>query len=198
MHGPEIELKIAIDDPREFRRRVESGGFILITERTFEHNTLYDTADRSLRARGQLLRLRNYGNRCILTHKRLPPAEPNASSRYKTRIETESIVEDCAAMVEIFTQLGYEAVFRYEKFRTEWHDRGQPGGHIVLDETPIGFWAELEGPPDWIDKVLAQLGLDIERTSTLSYGRLFLDWKARSGSPSDHMTFDSIPEPVSR
>ena len=45
----------------------------------------------------------------------------------KTRIETESDVDDCGALAEIFLQLGYVPVFHYEKFRTEWASSDTPG-----------------------------------------------------------------------
>ena len=196
MQGAEIELKFAVADPRAFRRKVEAHGFHLETERTFERNTLYDTPGRSLRLRGQLLRLRTYGNRCVLTHKRTPE-DVDVTARYKTRIETESTIDDCAATAEIFHQLGYEPVFVYEKYRTEW-GCGTPGGHLVLDETPIGTWAELEGPIAWIDSMLEQLEVSPDESITLSYGRLFLEWKDRTAAATDHMTFASICEPVAR
>jgi adenylate cyclase class 2 len=189
MHGAEIELKFPISDPEAFRRKAEAHGFRLETERTLEHNTLYDTPDRSLRARSQILRLRNYGSRCTLTHKRQPPSS-DIPLRYKTRIETESIIEDCEALAEIFEQLGYGPVFHYEKFRTEW-SREDSGGYLVMDETPIGVWAELEGEPQWIDAMLEQLGVAPEESITISYGRLFLEWKSRTGHPAEHMTFEA-------
>jgi adenylate cyclase, class 2 len=196
MHGAEIELKFPVSDPQAFRRKVEALGFRLETERTFERNTLYDTADRSLRARGQIVRLRSYGNRCTITHKRLPEGN-DINSRYKTRIETESGVDDCEALAEIFFQLGYSPVFRYDKFRTEWVSL-ETGGHLVVDETPIGVWAELEGEPAWIDTMLEQLGVAVGDTTTESYGRLFLNWKAETGSDAEHMTFESarVPQAV--
>ncbi len=190
MHGAEIELKFPISDPRAFRTQVEAAGFRLATERTLEQNTLYDTADRSLRARGQIIRLRSYGSRCVLTHKRQPPTN-DVNARYKTRIETESGIDDCEALAEIFSQLGYAPVFRYDKFRTEW-GFGSTSGHLVVDETPIGNWAELEGDPAWIDAMLDRLNIAAETCSTASYGRLFLDWKERTGSPADDMTFEAV------
>ncbi len=193
MHGAEIELKFPISDPQIFRRKVEALGFRLETERTFERNTLYDTEDRSLRTRGQIVRLRSYGNRCTITHKRQPESN-DATSRYKTRIETESGVDDCEALAEIFHQLGYEPVFHYEKFRTEWAS-GETGGHLVVDETPIGIWAELEGDPAWIDAVMEQLGVATGDSTTASYGRLFLNWKAETGSDAEHMTFAAAHTP---
>ncbi|MEO7027974.1 MAG: class IV adenylate cyclase [Acidobacteriaceae bacterium] len=187
MHGAEIELKFPIADPAAFRHNVEALGFHLKTERTLEQNTLYDTPDRGLRARGQIVRLRIYGSRCTLTHKRQPPGN-DANSRYKTRIETESGVDDCAALAEIFTQLGFVPVFQYDKFRTEWSS-SQSGGNLVVDETPIGVWAELEGEPEWIDLMLERLEIPSAECTTASYGRLFLDWKQRTRSPAENMTF---------
>ena len=188
MHAPEIELKFSVADAQSLRHRAEAVGFKLVTERTFESNTLYDTADRQLRSRKQILRLRNYGERCILTHKR--QAETGeGDGRYKTRIETESAVDDCEALAEIFAQLGYTKVFRYEKYRTEWE---MGANHLVVDETPIGIWAELEGAPDWIEETLSRLGVPQELCSTDSYGKLFLDWKQKTESPAENLTFDEI------
>jgi len=189
MQAAEIELKFTVANVDELRSRVGDAGFQLQTERTFESNTLYDSPERTLRGRKQILRLRSYGPVCTLTHKRTATGE-TAGARYKTRIETESVVEDGDALAEIFSQLGYSPVFRYEKYRTEW--AGESGGHLVLDETPIGVWAELEGPPEWIDAMLERLGVASEACSTDSYGTLFLSWKAQTGSAAEHMTFDAI------
>jgi adenylate cyclase class 2 len=133
-------------------------------------------------------------------------------TRYKIRIETETQVEDGPALAAIFEQIGYSAVFRYEKFRTEWSHTTlsiegplfnnanlppevshlhQPR-HLVIDETPIGDFGELEGPPAWIDQTLATLGIDPATCLTESYGRLFLAWKERTGSPAENLTFDEI------
>jgi adenylate cyclase class 2 len=189
MQAREIELKFAVEDVAGFRAKVERLGLKLVTARSFEANTLYDTPDRLLRQRRQLLRLREYAGRSLVTHKRV--ADNNDGDlRYKTRIETESLVEDAAALAEIFAQLGYGPVFRYEKFRTEWD---ADGGHLLLDETPIGVWAELEGPPQWIETMCERLGVTPEQCTTESYGMLFLAWKARTHSQAEHLTFDEIP-----
>jgi adenylate cyclase class 2 len=184
MHGTEIELKFSVTDARRLREQVGALGFTLVTERTFEENTLYDSAERRLRGLRQILRLRRYGGRCTVTHKRQAGGD---DTRYKSRIETESQVEDCAAMEEIFAQLGYGPVFKYEKFRTEWE---AAEGHLLLDETPIGVWAELEGPPEWIDSMLERLGVAAESCTTESYGKLFLGWKERTQSPAENLTFE--------
>jgi len=187
MQAAEIELKFAVNDVDHFRARVQSLGLKLTTPRTFEANTLYDTPERDLRVRRQVLRLRDYAGRSVVTHKRV--ASNDADARYKVRIETESAVEDAAALAEIFTQLGYKPVFRYEKYRTEWE---AGAGHVFLDETPIGTYAELEGPPEWIESMREQLGVRPEQCTTESYGMMFLDWKGRTHSPAENLTFDEI------
>ena len=189
MQAPEIELKFSVHDIPAFQAAVQRLDFTLKTPRTFEANTLYDTPDRQLRAKRQILRIREYGPRFVLTHKRL--ADPNAVDiRYKTRIETETELQDGPAMAEVFCQLGFCPAFRYEKYRTEWN--AAEGGHLVLDETPIGVWAELEGDPAWIDTTLAQLAVPANDCSTQSYGALFLDWKERTGSPAQNLTFNEV------
>lgn len=188
MQAAEIELKFSVTDVRALRSAADTLGFQLVTERTFESNVLYDSPDRQLRNRRQILRLRRYGERCTVTHKRQADGG-DGDLRYKTRIETESAVEDCDALAEIFTQLGYGPVFRYEKFRTEWE---MDEGHLVLDETPIGIWAELEGPPAWIDRMLEELCIAPELRTTESYGKLFLRWREETGSPAENLTFDEI------
>jgi adenylate cyclase class 2 len=211
MQCAEIELKFPIADLAQFQSRLPALGFMLETPRTFEQNTLYDTPDRALRESRQLLRIRRYGDLWTLTHKR-KPGTSNDSARYKVRIETETHVDDGPALAAIFEQLGYCPVFRYEKFRSEWAQMSgtidgplftdpaltgepaiaAPSRHLVIDETPIGNYAELEGPTDWIDAMLARLEVDPEVCITDSYGRLFLNWKQRMGSTSENLTFDEV------
>ncbi len=193
MPNHEIELKFPISDPAALQSRLPQLGFHLETPRTFEHNTLYDTPTRDLRAKRQLLRIRQYGPLCTVTHKRIADQENAAeSTRYKIRIETETTVADGSSLAEIFHQIGYTPAFTYEKYRTEWSHTVEPSVHLVIDETPIGHYAELEGPPDWIDRTLAILGIDPATCLIDSYGKLFLDWKQRTGSPAENLTFAEI------
>jgi adenylate cyclase, class 2 len=193
MQNAEIELKFPISDPAALQSRLPQLGFHLDTPRTFEHNTLYDTPTRDLRAKRQLLRIRQYGSLCTVTHKRIADQENAAeTARYKIRIETETAVAEGSALAEIFRQMDYTAAFTYEKYRTEWSHTTEPSVHLVIDETPIGNYAELEGPPDWIDRTIAILGIDPATCLIDSYGKLFLDWKQRTGSPAENLTFAEI------
>lgn len=188
MQHAEIELKFCVPDVARFQQRALASGFVLQTPRTLERNALFDTPDRRLLKERQVLRMRDYGGTWVVTHKR-PPASNDDHAFYKERLETETHVDDGESMGSVFVELGFQPIFRYEKYRTEFHD-GQ--GALVLDETPIGDFAELEGQPAWIDEALNRLGIQRDLCFTDSYGRMFLDWKARSGHPADNMTFEEI------
>jgi len=188
MSSVEIEVKFPVADVTDLERRLESSGFRKVTPRTFERNVLYDTRDRKLRAQQAILRIRRYGDRWVVTHKCLPQ-DHDPAARHKHRIETETEVADGEAIGTIFTQLGYEPAFAYEKFRSEYADQT---GHCVIDETPIGVYAELEGPAEWIDSIGRKLGIDPGAFLTLSYGRLFDQWRQETGSSAADLTFEVV------
>ena len=186
----ETEIKFRVDDLAALAQRLKAAGFRLQTPRSFESNVLYDTPDRQLRARTEILRIRSYAGRWALTHKRLPSDGPG-EDRHKHRIETETEIADGAALAEVFRSLGLVASFRYEKWRTEWQD-GE--GHCVVDETPIGDYAELEGPAEWIDRTAARLDVSPSEYLTLSYGRLFDLWREQHRSNAADLTFEAVAQ----
>jgi adenylate cyclase class 2 len=186
----ETEIKFRVNDLADLAQRLKGAGFHLVTPRSFESNTLYDTPDRKLRARTEIVRIREYAGHSLLTHKRLPDAGPG-EDRHKHRIETETQVADGQALATVFQSLGLAPAFRYEKWRAEWQ-LGQ--GHCVVDETPIGNFAELEGPAEWIDQVAGLLGVDQAQYITLSYGRLFELWRTEHGSSAADLTFAAVAE----
>jgi adenylate cyclase class 2 len=96
-------------------------------------------------------------------------------------------VEECLAL---FNGLGYQPSLRYEKYRTEFSREEEPG-HVVVDETPIGTFIELEGPPRWIDKTARLLGFSRDDYILLSYGRLFEQWCAAHEIESRNMSFSA-------
>jgi adenylate cyclase, class 2 len=190
MSGIETEVKFRVADVADLERRLRSAGFLQETPRTFERNVLYDTPERRLRLDRQILRIRQYGEKWVLTHKALPAA--GDVGVYKQRIETETTIGDGETVAAIFVALGYAPAFTYEKWRSEWADGT---GHCVIDETPLGVFAELEGPEDWINAKAADLEIDPAQLTNLSYGRLFELWKEETGSPVNDLTFAEISEP---
>jgi adenylate cyclase class 2 len=190
----ETEIKFRVPDIAALNARLETAGFRLETPRSFESNVLFDTPTRSMRARTEILRIRDYAGRAIITHKRLPDQGPGEDT-HKHRVEIETQVTDPAVMAEIFTSLGLVPTFRYEKWRAEWSD-GE--GHCVVDETPIGNFAELEGEPGWIDQAAARIGVVPSQYLVLSYGRLFEQWRTEHNSQAQDLTFADVGCPVSK
>jgi adenylate cyclase, class 2 len=180
----EVEIKFLVPDLSALERKLKAAGFHLQTPRTFERNTLYDSQEGRLQKAGELLRLRKYGDRWTLTHK-----AKGRAGIHKSRRETETGVEDGESMDAILRALGYEPGFHYEKFRSEWTDAQ---GHVVLDQTPIGDVAEIEGLPDWIDATAQKLAVDPSHYLTTNYAQLFFDWKKRTGSKAKEMTFAEV------
>ncbi len=180
----ETEIKFRIADFKALQRKLRAAGFRCVTPRTHEHNTLYDLPGQPLRKRGELLRLRKYGKTWTLTHK-----AKGSAGRHKSRVEIETQLTDGDAFAAILASLGYRPTFIYEKFRSEWSD-GK--GHIVLDQTPLGNIAEIEGAPRWIDATALLLDIESSAYITYTYADLFMQWKHKVKSPAQEMTFAAI------
>jgi adenylate cyclase class 2 len=147
----ENEIKLAFPSPETAVRRLLEAGAHEVHARAFEDNTLFDLADRPLTKSGRLLRLREFGGAAILAFKAPVPGE----HRHKVRVEHETAVADAAALRSILRALGFEVVYRYQKYRATY------ALHAVvaaLDETPLGTFVELEGAPDDVDRAAAALG----------------------------------------
>ena len=180
----EVEIKFRVDDLNRLIQSLRRSGFRLVTKSTHEVNTLYDLPDLPLRKRGDLLRLRKYGSEWVLTHK-----AKGKTGRHKIRVETETQVTDGHKMDMILHALGFSPTFRYEKFRAEWSD-GK--GHVVVDETPIGNFGEIEGRSRWIDETARQLQIQRKDYITDTYATLFFQWKEQTGSSAEEMTFQAV------
>ena len=191
----EVEVKIASTSAARVRTLLRNAKFAVSIPRAFEQNLLLDDPEGSLRAKGQLLRVRTTGKRDagqspLCTFK--GPAK-ETRTHHKQREEREfsaSSAEECLA---VFANLGFLPTFRYEKFRTVYLRRSRPGekgsGLIVLDETPIGVFMELEGTPLWIDHTARELGFSRNDYITKSYARLWEQWCAEHELPPGDMEF---------
>jgi adenylate cyclase, class 2 len=180
----EIEIKFRVDDLLALRRQLRRLGFRLVTKPTHEMNTLYDLAGLPLRGRGELLRLRRYGAEWLLTHK-----AKGKAGRHKTRVENETKVGDGRKMATILRALRFRPTFQYEKIRAEWSD-GKV--QVVVDETPIGNFSEIEGSPRLIDKTARRLGIEPDDYITDTYTELFTRWKQQTQNSAPVMTFAAV------
>lgn len=195
----EIEVKLSMRDAGAARKKLAKlrakplpGEIAGKDGRVHELNILFDTPDGGFARHGQLLRVRTETSpssgrkakaRAVLTYK--GPAEAQKTGRYKIRDENEVVVADAGAMRTILEALGLRGWFRYEKFRTTFvlpgAARWAAGLHLELDETPIGTFLELEGPPAGIDRAAQELGFSHKDYITKSYLLLHIESCRRKG-----------------
>lgn len=182
----EIEIKLRLPAKlSKIRRALRDQGFRVCKSRLHEYNVLLDTSTRALRSHGKLIRLRRVGTHNVLTYK--GPAE---QGRYKKRLEIELVLPEPFKMEHIFNEIGYHPIFRYEKFRTEFA-KPPSTGKVLLDETPIGNFLEIEGSPRWIDSTARQLGFEAGDYITRSYGYLYLAYCRERRIPPGDMLFSA-------
>lgn len=139
-------------------------------------------------------------SRQILTFKR-PTAQQLAAhtdrfpTSHKIREEIEAEVSDAENLVKIFEGLGMRGWFRYEKYRTTYQfpaARAWARGLLIeLDETPIGTFVELEGPPAAIDRAAAELGYTKSNYILTNYLALYLEDCRRKGVQPEDMLFQA-------
>lgn len=192
----EIEVKIAAPGPARVRALLRNAKFSIVSRRAFEQNLVLDDPRGSLKARGLLLRVRTTGKRDagqspLCTFK--GPAK-ETRTHHKQREEREFSAGSAEECLAVFAGLGFHPAFRYEKYRSVYARRAKrgdrrPQGVVVLDETPIGVFMELEGPAAWIDRTAKELGFSPDDYITLSYARLWERWREAHQLPSGDMVF---------
>ena len=171
--GPfEVEVKLAIKDAHKVRRTLSKMGFREESPRALEQNWIMDYQNQSLRKKGQLLRVREYQDKSIVTFK----GSTLKPKRYKVRQELETEVGNGVTLSRVLEQLGLRSRFRYEKYRTSFRPKKGVASRLVvvtIDETPIGNYLEIEGKPEMIDWIASQLGFSPDQYITRSYTELF-------------------------
>ena len=199
----EVEIKLRICDLAGLLQKLRGLG-IRPRARIFEQNVLYDTPESDSRRRGQLLRLRietpapnslakhhsgelrRARSRAILTAK--VPAPDIRPPRFKEKIETEVMVSDPADWRSAVQKLGLREGFRYEKYRTSFRFGG---AHLDLDETSVGNFLEIEGPPAAIDRIARRLGFLPRYYIRATYWDLYVEDCRRRGRKTGNMLFSA-------
>lgn len=190
----ETEIKLRISDggrPRNVLRRL---GWRVARRRYHERNTLYDRNGDPWLAAGRLLRVRDAGPQCLLTLK-LPVAKSPVASLpvarqglHKVREEIEIEIADGRQLRRILEAMDFRPAWQYEKYRTEFRRAGERG-KILLDETPVGDYLELEGAPRWIDRTAAELGFSKQDYIVDTYRGLFVKLCEATASTARDMLF---------
>ena len=62
--------------------------------------------------------------------------------------------------------------------------------HVCLDETPLGCYVELEGPPDQIDRAAEAMGMSPDRYVLETYRELQEKRAREHGTEAGDLVFD--------
>jgi adenylate cyclase class 2 len=183
----EIEVKFPVDDFSDYRDRLlklnAQGGSSF-----FEDNVVFDDKQGSLRRTRKLLRLRK-SDRTTLTFKS-PAKKVNSTGsseiRFKIMEEHEIEISSFETALKIIEGLGYEKSFRYQKNR-EQYTLGDT--LVLLDETPIGNFIEIEGDSERIREICEALRLELREGISLNYMELYVEYCEKKGIEPSDMVF---------
>jgi adenylate cyclase, class 2 len=168
--GPvESEIKLRMSGPGPAREAVARLGAALVRPRHFEDNVLLDDAGGALAGSGRTLRVRRTEAGVVLTFK--GPRREREGVKSRQEIEASLPAAEGDALLDILRKVGFVPVFRYQKYR-ETYRYGEV--EIVVDETPIGTFLEIEGSLPRIHAAAAALGRGPSDYITDSYAGLFL------------------------
>jgi predicted adenylyl cyclase CyaB len=152
----EIELKSVVDDLKRCRRAIERRGATLVFEGRLEDRR-YDTDDRALSDRDEVLRMRTYrdgdGTRTSLDWKGPRTVEEG----YRVREEISITAEPPDTADELLANLGYSVVKAVDR----WIAQYTLGGAIVRFERypRMDDLVEVEGEPESIERAIEALGI---------------------------------------
>jgi predicted adenylyl cyclase CyaB len=157
----EFELKAALADGGvSLRRRMAAAGWRLVFEGDM-CDRRYDTPDRSLEGRDEVLRVRRMTatgeHRAVLGWK--GPASERLG--YKVRAEAETPIGDAETTVRILERLGFTEITLAIDRRVELYEKG--GVRVRIEAYPrMDTLVEIEGDPHAVDERLPELGLPRE------------------------------------
>ena len=184
-NGQETEVKFYVLHLDRIRTRLEKMKASIKQTRVLETNLRFDLPDGSLRAKGQVLRLRR-DTEARLTYK---GAGQNTDG-VLGRKEIEFLVDDFEKARQFLEALGYRQSLVYEKYRATYV---LDDVSIMLDELPYGNFVEIEGDTnEQIQAVSTRLGLDWSAAVGTSYTGLFENLRKTLQLPFQDILFGNF------
>lgn len=179
----ECEAKLRVDSLDAIRNRLTALGAANEGD-CLEKNWVLDDSSGRLAKQGKLLRVRSLGDAGgILTVK-----TPLPGGEFKNREEIETMVDSTEDLLRQLQTVGFHVAWIYEKKRQTWL---WSDCVLALDECPeMGTFVEIEGTPDRIKSVAAELGLDPELHIEDNYLTLWKKHIEETGQRPRHMLFD--------
>ncbi len=178
----ETEIKINIDklDIEDIRKRILKIRAELFKARHLEVDEYFDKR-KYLENSNQLLRLRDNSTLCY-------KGPPEKKAKFKIREEIELLVGDGNRLKTILEKLGYKKTKQKEKYR-EAYIIGTV--QIMIDETPIGNFIEIEGTKENVPVIAAKLGFAEKDFIKKTYSEIWKSYAKKHGKKGDMIFNDN-------
>lgn len=152
----EVELKSVVDDIARRRRVIEeAGGVLTYAGRLLDRR--YDTRDRALAARDEVLRVRIYRGGGTIQAELDWKGPTRREGGYKLREELATQVAEPDELVTMLARLGFVVTVAIDREIAQY-DLG--GAMIRFERYPrLDDLVEVEGSPETIERAIAALGL---------------------------------------
>ena len=174
----EVELKSVVDEEARCRAAVERAGATVVFTGRLEDRR-YDTPERALAARDEVLRVRIYSTP---TQKRAELDWKGPTRReegYKMRDELDVHVQEPDALAAILDRLGYVVTIAIDRVIVQYD---LDGAMIRFERYPrMDDLVEVEGTPDQIERAIAALGMPREGFTSERLPDFVRRYEARSG-----------------
>ena len=175
----ELEVKAVVDNWDTRRELLEGRGARLVFAGRLEDRR-YDTPERALAARDEVLRVRVYRSeggaaRCSLDWK----GRTTYEGGYKAREELSAAAEPPDSLVAILVRLGYVVIHALDREIAQY-DVG--GATVRFERYPrMDDLVEVEGPPAAIEQAVAALGMPRDAFTSERLGDFVQRFQQRTG-----------------
>lgn len=152
----EVELKSVVDDVVRRRAMIEGAGATLVFSGRLEDRR-YDTMDRSLSRRDEVLRLRVYLDAQVTRAELDWKGPTRREDGYKLREELEAKIGDADSLAAILNQLGFIVTIGIDREIAQYDFAG---AMVRFEHYPLmDDLVEVEGTPQQIERAITALGL---------------------------------------
>lgn len=183
----EIEVKFRISDIVKIRKALRKIGAKGI-DKVLQEDFSFDDDGETLARSGKLLRLRKAGDRVYLTFKSL-----RRRGKFKEAEEIEIQVSDFEKAKELLGRLGFRPKRKLRKQRETW---SFGSSEILVDQSALGSFLEIEGSKKGIEEIVRLLSLDEQERSTKTYEEIYQEFCEKRGI-KPNPRFIVLPEGIS-
>lgn len=174
----EVELKAVVTDLEAKSKLIHAAGATLVFEGALRDRR-YDTPDRSLSAKDEVVRVRTYqssaSKRVLLDWK--GPAD--TTSGYKVREEISTEISDANGLEDVLGKLGYVVIKEIDRRIIQFEFRA---AIIRFEEYPrMDVLVEVEGVPEAIEEAIAVLQMSRGEFTNESLGAFVARFEQRTG-----------------